>query len=588
MIESVDKGQHSKEALILYWRSHPVEAVDQLFGVQLEPHQRVTLTQMWFNSEQTNILSRGTGKTFLAALCACLEGILKPSYRIGLIGPSYRQSRFLWSEVEKLWEKSPIFQESTLKHPVYTPEKCYIKFKNAPGQTGTVIEALPLGSDGSKIRGARYFSTYADEAAQIDKDILDVVIRGFMATSANPVEQANLIAEQKEMLKAGLITEDQIIKPVSNRLIFSTTAFFQYNHAWERVLKIIERLNREYRVARKNGQDLSRFIFSGASLNNGQIPHRIMSNGDEGLAAFTCMDPREGFMNMGSIQKAKEEMSEYKFLMEYFCYFPSDSEGFFRRSLLDSARKHRNFGPIMKPRDGCLYALGIDPARNNDNFSIALYEVDLDAQMIRLGRVFTWNKKNFPTMHRNVRDIIKHYGVKWIKMDAGGGGTTIRDLLANDSMCPPGERLILEQDFDEHRLLVGERILAPLIQFSNFQWVHDANFGLLQAIQHSRMEIAATPPIAGEKYTAAEEDAVADADEEIEKALAETASIVVSPSGQRMHWDAPTKTMRKDRYSAILLGYDAANELLGRYNRPKVLAGGFWLQTPTRRYGYGT
>ncbi len=45
-----------------------------------------------------------------------------------------------------------------------------------------------------------------------------------------------------------------------------------------------------------------------------------------------------------------------------------------------------------------------------------------------------------------------------------------------------------------------------------------------------------------------------------------------------MHWDTPTKTMRKDRYSAILLGFDAANELLNTYNRPQKLCSGFWLK----------
>ena len=154
--------------------------------------------------------------TFLIGVCASLEGLLKPGHRIGLIAPSFRQSKLAWDEVDKLYRISPYFQQSVLKEPAITPEKCYMKFHAAEGKNSTVIEALPLGSDGGKIRGARYFSTYIDEAAQVDKEILDVVVRGFGATSSNPVARANFVAEQKRLFAEGIITQDQMLKPPSN------------------------------------------------------------------------------------------------------------------------------------------------------------------------------------------------------------------------------------------------------------------------------------------------------------------------------------------------------------------------------------
>ena len=60
-----------------------------------------------------------------------VEGILKPGYRVGLIAPSYRQAKMMWSEVQNLWDKSPVFQQSTVSHPNITPEKCYVKFLDA-------------------------------------------------------------------------------------------------------------------------------------------------------------------------------------------------------------------------------------------------------------------------------------------------------------------------------------------------------------------------------------------------------------------------------------------------------------------------
>ena len=69
------------------------------------------------------------------------------------------------------------------------------------------------------------------------------------------------------------------------------------------------------------------------------------------------------------------------------CFFPPDSEGFFRRSLLDSVRARSDFGPIFEPRTGCLYTMGVDPARSDDNFAVAIFEIDPSAEEIRLVRV---------------------------------------------------------------------------------------------------------------------------------------------------------------------------------------------------------
>ncbi|MCL2640556.1 MAG: hypothetical protein FWD53_06910 [Phycisphaerales bacterium] len=572
MIESLNSKSVNSEQLIAFWRSNPVQASKDIFNVDLDTHQRMALNQMWFNNSQTNIMSRGTGKTFMNGLGASLEGILKPGYRVGLLAPSYRQSKMIWAEVEKLYEQSPIFQESCVRPPAITPEKCYVKFRSAPGKVGSVIEALPMGTDGGKIRGARYFSTYIDEAAHIQKSILDVVIRGFMATSANPMEKVKMIREMEAMVQAGLMTREQMLNPPANKMVFSTTAYFQYNHAWERVSKLISEIKLDYKRAQKAGEDLSRFQFIGGPLNADQIPHRILSDGKRGLACFTCMDPSRGFMNMESIKEAKREMSDYAFRMEYFGYFPPDSEGFFRRSLLDKCRTHGEFGPILEPRTGLMYTMGVDPARSGDNFAIAIFEIDTDNEIVRLIRVLSWNKKEFPLMHRHVRSLLRQYNMTYFQMDAGGGGTTIRDLLANKENCPVGERLILEQEFDEHKTKLGDRYLGKLIQFSSYDWVHDANHNLLSGLQHGRLQIAAKPPIPGQIWTPAMEDA----DEEMERALTEWSSIVMHPVGSRMRWDSPAENMRKDRYSAILIGYDAARKVLANKKRPKKLAFGFW------------
>ncbi len=135
-----------------------------------------------------------------------------------------------------------------------------------------------------------------------------------------------------------------------------------------------------------------------------------------------------------------------------------------------------------------------------------------------------------------------------------------------------GQPLILEVEQEEHRLKTGKYWLGPLVQFSKYEWVHDANHNLLSGIQHGKLHIASIPPIPGEVWTQDKEDA----DKEIEETLVEMSSIIITQVGSRMHWDTPTKSQRKDRYSAVLIGYDAALVVLGNHNRPQSLATGFF------------
>jgi hypothetical protein len=562
----------SPEALVLHWRQNPVVAAKDILNVKLDKHQQVVINTRWHSDRQIDVLSRGTGKTFINAVFAVLRAMLIPGHKVGLIAPSFRQSKMIFAEVEKLYQKSAMFQEACKKPPASAPDKSYVNFDAAPGMVGSVIEALPLGTDGAKIRGARYFDVIADEGAQIDEHTLDTVVQGFLATSADPMERVDFMEEQLAKVAAGIMREDQIQQPENNKFILTSTAFYQYNHLWRRVSTLIKDIMGEHKKLAREGGDLTRFKLRGGALNGGQIPHRLISDGKRSLCAFSYTDPSAFFMNTDTIEQAKKEMTDYTFRMEYECFFPPDSEGFFNRMALDRCRTHAEFSCMDAPRKGMTYTMGIDPARNNDNFAISIWEIDPAGGTVNLVRVLAFNKKSFPHMHQVVRQLRKKYEITYFEMDAGGGGTSIRDLLADKLSCPIGEKLILEQDLDEHRPLIGDRFLGPLVQFSNYEWVHGTNHALLSAVQHGRVKIASKPGCGGEVWTPMKDEM----DQELEEALTEMSSIVMSASGDRMRWDTPTDTQRKDRYSAILVGFSAAMKLLGRSHRGTSPVGGGW------------
>jgi hypothetical protein len=704
-------SDNEKASMLAYYREYPCEAARDLLGVDLAPHQRLILDIMWTRAYVLLALSRGCGKSFLLSIYATLRAMLYPSEKIGIIGPSFRQAKFVFAEIEKLYDISPHLRSASAKKPTRSPEVCYLKFHGADNIAGSQIHALPIG-DGNKIRGARYFSIVCDEAAQVNKDVLDVVIRGMMATSKNPMENVRRIEEQTRLVELGEL--DQIQEMTKNKIIMASTAFFQFNHFWETIEVFMTQLIEKREIMEGmigRGETVTpedEVIFRGGSPNDGQIPHRVMADKDRAILAFNYEDPPSGFMNVDSIDEARRNMSSYLFQMEY-CFprdtpvytsggvlpiqdvtagdevfthtsqfksveeklvrnytgkmieywpegsnrslsvtsdhryyndgdwetinniivkkkklckvnpdgsvskysvdryreyfvkdepvhnlrvkddesftipystvhnctiFPADSEGFFPRSILDKAVDKDKYCHMMSKQQNDIYVMGIDPARNNDNFSISIFKVNKETKTIDLVRVISYFNRTFPKMQSEIRKLVRLYNIQDIGLDSGGGGRTIRDLLADEDTCPQGEKLILQKDYDDHKFMNGE-FLINMIEFSNYKWMHDANHNLLSDIQRGVMTIPTKCPNTEEFPISTEVD---DADAEISMFLQEIQNVVVTTTkAGRMHWDTPTKKQKKDRYSAVLIGHSIAAKYIHELDKPMMLAGGFWV-----------
>ncbi|MEM8875315.1 MAG: terminase family protein [Planctomycetota bacterium] len=558
---------------VQWWRENPDIAAMDLLNVDLDKHQRVIIRNRWTHDECYDVMGRGAGKTFLNATYAILRALLNPGHKVGLLGKNFRQSKFMFEEIKKIWQKSPTLQRSTISEPKTAADRCYLEFHAAEGQSRSLIEALPLGADGSGIRGARYFDVICDEYAQMDKQIVDLVIRPFLATNPDPMKNVRAI----EAAKRGEAPETDA--PPANKFIATSSAYYQYNHLWETVSALCNEMQGDLQMAQRRGSDRQGrtpddFLMMGASVNN-QFPHKVMSNGSNCVHVFTCLDPSEGFINRNAIKTARERMGKYEFMMEWLAYFPPDSEGFIQRSLLDAAREHDRFGPIFEPRPGMKYTMGIDPARESDNFAIAIFEVDPDMGDINLVRMITYHRPEWPFVAREIHKLVKQYRMESFAMDAGGGGTTLRDLLADPAHCPTGCQPILEQDYDGHRRKHGRRILEPLVQFGKYEWLHDANHNLRSGLESKKLSIAASPRIWAKHLD--------DADAELESTLVEISTIVTTTTASgRCRWDTPSKHQRKDRYSAVLVGYDNAHKLLDTTTKPRQLAMGGWGATSRR------
>jgi len=78
--------------LVQFYRAHPCIAAYDLLGVDLAPIQRLMFEDMWFKNYVIGVVSRGGGKTYMLGVLSALSCLLYPGYRVGLIGPVFRQS----------------------------------------------------------------------------------------------------------------------------------------------------------------------------------------------------------------------------------------------------------------------------------------------------------------------------------------------------------------------------------------------------------------------------------------------------------------------------------------------------------------
>lgn len=504
---------HQSQQLISFYREYPEIAAEDLLNIKLSDIQKVVLRAMWNKSYVMSIMCRGAGKTFINGVFACLKCMLYPGHRVGLLAPTFRQSKFIFDECDRLWKRSPIFQNATIKKPTHQSDNCYIEFKSVAGKPGSKIQAVPLG-DGTKIRGSRFFSIICDEFPHIPEEIFNMVIRPMAATVSDPMENVERLQREKELLEAGLLSESDLEeKKVANQILITSSGYFTFNHMYDL-----------YNVYKKE-----------------------MFDGNEKYAVFRIpytLLP-DGFLDEDNITSAKKEMSNLEFSMEYEAAFIPDTDGFYKASLLESC-KDKEYGPQVVGSPGKSYILGVDPARSEDSFAICVVEVNNPARVVH---ALEYQKETFPKMAAILEDLCMAFNVQSIYMDAGGGGLAIKDILAENHRSLPGGP-ILDPEDEAHQQKSGRHILT-MCNFGT-EFISDSNFAALRLLEHREI-LFPSPPKSEDPRLAEEESWTT-----ITTMLQQMQTIIITetPTG-KIHFDVPKGeghgVHKKDLYTAFML-----------------------------------
>ena len=508
------------KSLVEFYREHPCTAAYELLGVDLAPIQRLVFRDMWFKNYVITVAGRGFGKTFMLGTLAALGCLLYPGYRVGLIGPVFRQSKMIFAEVEKLYDQASILREATAKKPTRGSDICYLKFKAVAGKTPSYIEALPLGTDGSKIRGSRFYLILVDELAQVPDQTLDMVLMPMGATNLAPMERVRRIEEQKRMIAAGLATAEDFMEEKVNKMVMTSSGYYKFNHMWRRMKdhwSMMEKAEKENTVSQ---------------YSVWQVPY---------------WDLPEGFLDMNNINKAKRIMSTTEYAMEYEAAMVSDSEGFFKASLLDECTLDSDFTLQTRGDTNKNYIIGIDP---NQGGSASCGVIILEhGRPNKIVSVLELKAKTTQDLTKAVQSLCDQYRVSRIYMDRGGGGKAVMDLLEEgyNNVEP-----ILDRTNPDNVHKDGRHILE-MVNF-NPGWISDANFTTKAMFEDKTLRFPALQANAN--------DLTAKNYLVVEILKSQLLSIVVTQTATGiLHFDTPTKNMNKDLYSALILAAHGARML---------------------------
>jgi hypothetical protein len=560
-----------------------------LFDIELHPIQVAILQEFWVRPFPMFIASRGFGKSFLMALYCILKCIFVPGTKIVVVGAAFRQSKIIFEYMETIWRNSPILRSIFSGNddgPRRDVDRCTMRL----GDSWAI--AIPMG-DGSKIRGLRAHIIIADEFASISPDIYETVVAGFAAVSANPIENVKAEAKKELMKELGVWNDEleSLTKKSGNQAIISGTADYSFKHFakyWDRYKTIIDS---------KGDPEKLKVLF-------GEVPPESFNWKDYSVIRVPYELIPKGFMDDKQVSRAKATIHTGIYNMEYAACFVKDSEGFFKRSLVESCvvddkggvsinDKPILFDAVTKGNPDLQYVYGIDPASEKDNFSIVILE--LHPTHSRVVYVWTTNRTNFKERQktglvdefdfygfcaRKIRNLMKIFPCARIGLDAQGGGVAIEEALHDKNKLKEGEKLIWPTiDYNKSKDTDGQagHHILELVQFARSEWTAQANHGLRKDLEDKallfprfdNLTLGLTMEKEGQDILETDFNPIYDNTTEcvleIEELKSELTTIVMSQTstgaGARDRWDTPEiklphgkkGRLRKDRYSSLII-----------------------------------
>lgn len=420
-----------------------------------------------------------------------------------------------------------------------------------------------------------------EEFATSNRQVFEEVMSGFLSVASSPVEQLKISA-QKETYKKLLIPIPTSLDSdtIQNQLILCGTAYYKMNHFYHYFCKWREI------IKSKNDPRILEKLFDDPKDRESINPD------DYCIMRIPIELITGGYMDMAQISRIKASTTKDVFMREYNAVFTDDSDGFFRKQLIDSCTiQDENdpslFTPCLYGDKAKKYIYGVDPAYEGDNFAIVVLECHGPSRRVvyswttqasdhkeRLKRGIIREQDYFHYCARKIRDLMKRFPVEYIVLDPLGGGRAVLEAFMDTSKLHEGEQIILptiepEEETKETDLMAGLHIVK-IIKFTS-DWISQANYALKKDMEDKNIMFPYSDDLV---YTLAEYydesmgdnkelyDTLEDCIFEIDELKKELITITVSETATgREKFDTPSikkginqkGRLKKDRYSALLM-----------------------------------
>lgn len=571
-----------------------------ILNVEILPFQALVLKELWSRKFPMFIASRGASKSFTLALYAMIRAILLPSRKVVIVGSAFRQSKVIFDYMSNIWSKAPVLRDIAGPNsgPRSAVDVCYITIGDS------VVKALPIG-DGEKIRGQRAHDILADEFGAQTIEIFEKVIAGFGVVSSSPSLNVKTHAMKEKAEKMGLELSDlgiSLSEDMSNQIVLAGTAYYDFNHFanyWKKWKAIVQSKGNKNKIKEIFGEEGPPYGFNWKDYSVIRLPYELL--------------PR-GFMDDAQVARSKATVHNGVFLMEYGSCFATDSQGFFKRSLIEACvtsdknpvtigNKKIVFDPLLRGNPQKKYVMGVDTASERDNFSIVIIEVNDDHKRVvycwtttrkqhieKVSHGLTKNDNFYAYCGEKIRELMKDFNIERICMDSQGGGIAIGEYLHDTSNGQTPVWEIIDNDSPKDSdYRAGLHILEYCV-FARQEWVRDANHFLRKDFEDRLLlfprfdAVLLGLSIEQDKMTNKTYDTFEDSIMEIEELKNELALIVMSKTNSgRDRWDVPeTKIgvgkkakMNKDRYSALLMANYGTRAIKLIEKEPEFAVGGF-------------
>jgi hypothetical protein len=370
-------------------------AAHLLLGVELFPFQHLTINTFSRTDYSLYIAGRGLSKTWSTAVFAALHALFNQGSKIGVMAPSFRQSKIILEKLEDIL-KEP---EAALYRQVINTRSPVVRGADQwTVEVGrSTIKAVPLG-DGSKIRGQRFNCILIDEFLAMPKAIHQEVIMPFISTVENPQERDKLKKAEDALIAVGKMKEEDRYVWPNNKIIAFSSASYKFEYLYE-VYDLYDKLIMDSLTKEEREK------VKGSHGPRGGATRSIIHFSHEVASPYSLYDST-------AVEQARASSSDAQFAREWEAQFTDDSCGFYSMKKLLKCMVPTGESPTVEVvgDKGAKYILSLDPSWSKDPGSdhFAMHVLKLDEKEKRSVLVHS-----YAVPGRDLKHHVKYFEYLW-------------------------------------------------------------------------------------------------------------------------------------------------------------------------------